>query len=158
MSNEPITNTGQVITNTGTSPNSESGQGWDIPLADIPKPPTTFIQAIARIEGFGASPLNRPTRNNNPGDIEWGPFARAYGADRIEVVPVGEIARFAHFPTVEMGWAALEALLRLHYGTLTVAQAIAKYAPPSENDTEAYIREVVKLTGISSNTIVSQVL
>ena len=43
----------------------------------------TFIEAVARMEGFGP-PENRPTRNNNPGDIEFHPggIAERHGATK----------------------------------------------------------------------------
>lgn len=48
----------------------------------LPSPSTgaagldALAQAIAYAEGYGASPTNAPTRNNNPGDL--GGAARAY--------------------------------------------------------------------------------
>ena len=49
---------------------------------------TILSAAIAHAEGYGASPTNYPTRNNNPGDIE-----------------VGGVK--AVFTTVGQGWTAL---------------------------------------------------
>ena len=47
---------------------------------------------------------------------------------------------------------AIEALLRTDsYNKLTVAGAISRYAPPSENNTSAYHRQIEKLTGLSIN-------
>lgn len=93
---------------------------------------------IERREGTRAS------RNNNPGNIEFGDFARSQGA-------VGSDGRFAVFPTPNAGYQAMRALLSgERYGNLTVAQAITKWAPPSENDTQGYISSIQSL-GIDVN-------
>lgn len=84
------------------------------------------------------------SRNNNPGNIEYGDLAKSFGA-------VGTDGRFAVFPTVRAGFSAMNALLRSNkYGNLTVAQAITKWAPPSENDTAGYIAGIQGL-GIDVN-------
>jgi len=118
----------------------------------------TFTQAIARMEGFGASPTNRPTRNNNPGDIEYGPFAVAHGATRIEDTPQHVNPRFAYFPDVATGFAAMSALLQMHYIGMSVENVIAKYAPPVENDTDAYVKDVCEWTGLAPTTILTKEL
>lgn len=115
----------------------------------------TIAEAIAKVEGFGASSTNRPTRNNNPGDIEWGLFAEQHGATRVETPRPHQAARFAYFPDAQTGFSAMRALLMQHYAGMTIADAITKYAPPIENDTAAYIAEVVKLTGLPADTKIS---
>lgn len=118
----------------------------------------TLIEAIARIEGF-YTPGSRPNRNNNPGDIEWGSFARMHGATALETPKGNEPARFAYFPTPEAGFAALHALLSgPAYAHLTIEEAINKYAPPSENQTVNYISFVCQRVGCKSTDIVSEVL
>lgn len=129
----------------------------------------TFTEAIAAQEGFGP-PNNRSTRNNNPGDIEWGKFAQAHGATHIEIIPHGfkSTPRFAFFPDLDKGWAAAKDLLNtpalfdkksgalLHgYLGASVRQIITRWAPPSENDTEAYIRNVCKHTGLKDTTVLT---
>lgn len=121
-----------------------------------PPVPLSFNQAVAREEGFGTSPNNRPTRNNNPGDLEWGTFAEQHGATRIETCPPHVIPRFAYFPTMLTGQRAQAELLRLHYCGLTVRQALNKYAPPVENDTSAYEANVCKWTGLSPLHILAE--
>lgn len=116
-----------------------------------------LIRAMAREEGFGV-PNGRSTRNNNPGDIEWGTFAQNHGADRIESVATGKKARFAHFPDVESGFEAMRSLLKLHYSGMTVAQALNKYAPPVENVTNIYISNVCKWVGCTPETIIDTLL
>jgi len=108
----------------------------------------TFIEAIAKMEGFGANPKNIPTRNNNPGDIVAGKFTQAHGAS-------GADGRFAVFPTAEAGFDALRALLVRHYAGSTVRDAINRYAPPIENDTDHYVNIVCKLSGLTPETILT---
>lgn len=118
----------------------------------------TVCEAFAKVEGYGASPLNRPTRNNNPGDIEFGPFAQSHGATHIEAARPGGTARFAYFPTPDAGFAAMRALFLEHYKGLTVEQAITKYAPPIENPTAMYISEVCKLAECSPSDLIDDLL
>jgi hypothetical protein len=88
-------------------------------------------------------------RDNNPGNIEYGDFAKANGA-------VGQDGRFAIFPTSEAGFRALSTLLTgQSYRTLTLDAAIARYAPPSENDTAAYQAAVRAAVGVSGDTRLS---
>lgn len=84
----------------------------------------------------------RNWRNNNPGNIEFGEFARRMGA-------IGSDGRFAVFPDYETGRKAKEALIfeGKGYASKTLREAIARYAPPSENDTGAYQRAVLQAVG-----------
>ena len=77
---------------------------------------------------------SRSWRNNNPGNIEYGPFAKAHGA-------IGSDGRFAVFPTEESGTNAQRYLLfeSPTYKNLMLPQAIAKWAPGSENNVPAYV-------------------
>jgi hypothetical protein len=109
----------------------------------------TFIEAISREEGFGADPMNLPTRRNNPGDIEDGPFAQAHGA-----LP-SDGHRFAHFPDAATGFAALRALLVRDYVGQTLHDALNRYAPPVENDTSSYEANVVSWTGLTPETVLT---
>jgi len=56
---------------------------------------------------------------------------------------------FQQFETVEQGIAAGKANLVKNYNGLTLAQAVQKYAPASENNTEAYIKHLSQRTGIA---------
>lgn len=124
----------------------------------------TLMQAIARMEGFGADPENIPTRHNNPGDICAGQFANAHGAIPGAVDPkyafmrtaglTVEPSRYAVFPHAVTGWEALRALLAAHYLGMSVRAAIEKYAPATENDTEAYVCNVCEWTGLRPYTII----
>jgi uncharacterized protein (TIGR02594 family) len=59
---------------------------------------------------------------------------------------------FFVFPDYETGREQLKASLQ-RKSTLSLAKFIEKYAPPSENNTEKYIADVVKMTGIRKETI-----
>lgn len=116
-------------------------------VADAGKGYTVLIgpdgQAVRR-EG------TRAWRNNNPGNIEYGPFAQAHGA-------IGTDGRFAVFPSYDAGRAAKASLLWNSggYRNLTIGQAISRYAPSFENDTGAYTRAVTKSIGATSDTPMS---
>lgn len=96
----------------------------------------------ARVRRSGGT---RAWRNSNPGNIRYSEFARRVGA-------IGTAGGFAVFPDEATGMYAIEALLRTDsYNKITVAGAISRYAPPSENDTAAYHRKIEQLTGLSIN-------
>lgn len=102
----------------------------------------TLLDAIARMEGWEVL-TSRNRRNNNPGNIEWGKFSQAHGACELESGHTPN--RFAVFPTSDLGFACLEALLKSPgYISLNIEQCFLKYAPGSENDTMNYIASVCK--------------
>jgi len=92
----------------------------------------------------------RAWRNNNPGNIEFGEFARSRGA-------IGTDGRFAVFPTYEIGRRAKASLLweTSSYRDRTIASAINRYAPPFENNTNAYTAAITQALGVSANTRMS---
>jgi hypothetical protein len=92
----------------------------------------------------------RAWRNNNPGNIRAGRFANRTGA-------IGEAGGFAIFPDEARGRRAIDALLRTEtYHKLTVGGAIARYAPPNENDTGQYVRNIEEFTGLSASKPMDQ--
>jgi hypothetical protein len=93
---------------------------------------------------------SRNWRNNNPGNIEYGDFAKGQGA-------VGTDGRFAVFPTLEAGRKAKEELLfnGKNYRGKTVMEAVHRWAPPFENDTGAYARSLAEAAGVSVDTPMS---
>src|SRR5260363_218431 len=97
----------------------------------------------------GAASENEPRgiRNRNPGNIEYGPFARSHGA-------LGSDGRFAQFCSAEQGLKALADLLQVYAkkGRDTIRRIIKRYAPSSENKTEAYIASVAKRLGVGADT------
>lgn len=96
---------------------------------------------------------DRAARNNNPGNMEYGPYAKSMGA-------VGTDGRFAVFGSKEdgvkavEGWYAKEAKKNPN---ITLGQAISKYAPEFENDTRAYTAALAKAGGISPDTKVTDI-
>jgi hypothetical protein len=75
-----------------------------------------------------------PIRNNNPGAL----------------MPGGKLAQFK---TPEEGLAAMDQNLQSYgkQGVKTLSGVIAKWAPPNENDTQAYIADVSKRLGVDPN-------
>ncbi len=101
----------------------------------------------AQIDGFPEEvdeDAPRGIRNNNPGNIEFGPFAESQGA-------IGSDGRFAIFPTPEMGIAAIVVLQRIYedrYGLLSPNARIGRWAPANENNVAAYAGNVAGTMGI----------
>jgi hypothetical protein len=114
-------------------------------------PSMTFLQAVAREEGFYTAGT-RPCRNNNPGDIEYGKFTKAHGATSGD-------PRFAVFPDANSGFLAMQALFQCPgYKGLTVAEALNRWAPPIENATNSYIANVCKWTGLTADSLIETML
>lgn len=85
----------------------------------------------------------RAWRNNNPGNLVYGKFARENGA-------IGKGGKFAVFPNKETGRAALTELLKGDaYRNLTIARAITKYAPPYQNNVALYRQKLKRMTGLN---------
>ncbi len=93
----------------------------------------------------------RSWRNNNPGNISMGKFASAHGAD-------GSDGRFAHFPNYAAGRKAQEDLWFNSdtYRGLTLAQAVGKWSPTSENDTAGIVKNYAAAIGLDPNTPLAQ--
>ena len=90
-------------------------------------------------------------RNNNPGNLRFGAFARRHGATH-------ESGGFAVFPNYQTGFNALVALLRTKtYRDLTLYDAIHRYAPTSENHTENYINFLEKETRKSRDILLRDI-
>lgn len=113
----------------------DAGKGWTtVELRD---------GTVERRDGTRAS------RNNNPGNIEYGNYAKSKGA-------VGTDGRFAVFSTPQQGLAAMKDLVfGPNYASKTIADAIGKYAPAFENNTKSYANEVAKGAGVSTDTKIS---
>jgi hypothetical protein len=92
----------------------------------------------------------RNWRNNNPGNLIYGDFAKKNKA-------IGTDGRFAVFPTYEDGRKAKESLLfeGSGYKNLDISHAIARYAPESENNVTMYINTVSKAAGVPASTPLS---
>lgn len=96
--------------------------------------------------------MTRGLRNNNPGNIRLGSFKYR-----------GEVARssdraFRQFESMAWGYRAMFVLLHtyaLRYQCRTLRDYISRYAPPSENNTEAYIRRVACTTHLAPDEVLS---
>lgn len=89
--------------------------------------------------------MSRGLRNNNPGNIRRSRVS--YEGE----VPSSDVS-FKAFESMAYGYRAIFVLLdsyRRKYGLCTIRQMLNRYAPPSENFTEGYVRYVVTQTGIA---------
>ncbi|MDE6046232.1 MAG: structural protein P5 [Alistipes sp.] len=92
--------------------------------------------------------MARGLTNRNPGNIR-----RSAVRYRGEVQPSRDPA-FKQFETMAWGYRAIFVLLdtyRVRHGLRTLAEMIARWAPPTENRTDAYIRAVAERTGLPAD-------
>ncbi|WP_251213956.1 structural protein P5 [Alistipes muris] len=92
--------------------------------------------------------MARGLNNRNPGNIR-----QSKGRYKGEVRPSRDPA-FKQFETMAWGYRAIFVLLhtyRTRHGLRTIAAMIARWAPPSENKTELYIRTVSCRSGIPAD-------
>lgn len=109
-------------------------------------------EGYAAGDGFTAReswrmPANAPRgiRNNNPGNIQKG----VGFAGEVE----GNDSRFATFRTPEDGIRATARNLLTYqrqHGLDTVRDIVNRWAPPSENDTGAYVQQVARALGVEA--------
>ena len=94
------------------------------------------------------SRLGRGIRNNNPGNIRK-------GIKWLGRVEPGRDAEFVEFQTMPFGTRALYIdLINKHKGGLrTIQSIIYRYAPPSENLTDAYVSSVSQQIGIPATAV-----
>lgn len=91
---------------------------------------------------------DRTWRNNNPGNLVYGSFARDHGA-------IGkDSAGFAIFPDSSVGETAMVDLIGGTYASSTLDALMASYAPPSENNTAAYQKFLSDAVGVPGSTVV----
>jgi len=88
----------------------------------------------------------RGLRNNNPGNIRHGASLwQGMSADQTDPA-------FVRFDSPVYGIRALTRLLRNYqsrYQLMTVRQIINRWAPPTENDTGAYVLHVAREAGVN---------
>ena len=106
------------------------------------------LLSLAALMILRSSNMSEPIgiRNNNPlnirsNDVEW-------------LGKVGEKNGFVVFDSAVNGIRAAARLMRTYrdkYELTTISGIVSKWAPPVENDTNAYIDGVSKKTGIQSN-------
>ena len=88
----------------------------------------------------------RTIRTNNPGAIEYGDFARSAGA-------TGTDGRFATFPDLDTGYAAMSRLLDIYqskHGLNSVKDIVGRWAPREvdNNSTDGYTAFVARQLGV----------
>ena len=93
----------------------------------------------------------RGIRNNNPLNIRL-------NSDKWQgLKTLQEDREFCQFETMAYGWrAAFVILCKTYYGKYklkTIRALITRWAPPKENNTEAYIRRVTDRIGIGPDTV-----
>lgn len=94
---------------------------------------------------LGNKKYTRGLRNNNPGNIEKGTDWQGLNKEQLD-------SRFATFESPEMGIRAIAVILKNYqnkYNINTIEGIINRWAPKHENNTQAYINEVSKLSGIN---------
>ncbi len=115
-----------------------------------PRNPAGF-DILDQVEQASTANNSRPSRgerNNNPGNLEDGPFARRQPGYK------GSDGRFAIFDSEANGAKAQETLLRQNYGDRSVRQVIERYAPRGDNSAASqtnYIRYVAAGLGLDEN-------
>ncbi len=98
---------------------------------------------------------SRGLRNNNPGNLRHSANGKLLKPFTGEIRPITDKS-FRSFYEIEDGYRAMfvQLLAYLKRGQNTISKIISIYAPPSENDTEAYIKTVEKQTGLNRNAII----
>lgn len=137
-----------------TNPDGTAAGGTDAGLIDeaqvmlsiVPDYINAMADAITVHEGWREG--SRSYRNNNPGNLEIdGDLGRDSGG-------------YGVFSSYNAGRNALVADLTAKfrkYSSWTLYQVIARYAPPSENNTQAYASAVASALGIRTQTLVGQI-
>jgi hypothetical protein len=120
-----------------------------------PSDPVALLAcAIATQEGFFVTGTT-PAVRHNPGDLRYASQLNATtpGWDGTGTPPI------ATFPNDAMGITALcrQLYLQVAQGQ-TVRQLISQWAPPNENDTSAYLQNILTWTQLPADTPVLDLL
>jgi hypothetical protein len=108
-----------------------------------------LAELISKEEGFGIAGT-LPTRNNNPGDLRHSIHSSHKPGDPNGIGIIDSVAD---------GWADLERQLQLYANRgMTLAEAIAEYAPPNENNSAQYLAFVCNGLGCDASTLVADAL
>lgn len=111
-------------------------------------------QAIGQFEGFG-TPGTIATRQNNPGNLIYGPFAQNMGATGAGTNNI------AIFPNSSTGFSAMDQLIQQYAGKgYNIQQLIGAWAPPnapgnSPQSTQNYTNFVAQQAGATPQTPLS---
>lgn len=92
--------------------------------------------------------MSRGIDNCNPGNIR---HSKVFYKGEVQPSQDGA---FKQFSSMAWGYRAMFVLLDTYarrYGLNTIRTMISRYAPPSENNTEAYIAAVSEWTGIAAD-------
>lgn len=115
-----------------------------------------LAHAIARQEGFFIE-HSVAQRNNNPGNI-WDGVGKGKVQRIFPRIPLDDKG-FLKFENRQHGTAYLYRMLILKISSgVTLEQLIHSWAPPTENDTEAYVSAVEKMTGINRKQVLWDLL
>ena len=148
----PSTLLGKVIGGaeaSGYNSRTDAGPAGTVPPDDRTLWQRMAPKALGGKDAPAAGSGSRSFRNNNPGNIKAGAFADSMGATG------KDDAGFATFPDYATGRKAQESLLfnSKGYKDLTIAQAIARWAPGSDgNDPVGYAAQMAKAAGVDVNT------
>lgn len=104
-----------------------------------------FSAALSNpFSGLDMTTAPRGIRNNNPGNLDYIPPPHNWDGQ------VGSDGRFGIYDSAAYGVRAMSKQLQLDYsrGAVTIDDLISEWAPPGENNTEAYIAAVSLSAGI----------
>ena len=137
---------------------SDKAMGADYAIQKVIKSGAGWVDVQTKDGDIERRTGVRNWRNNNPGNLEYGDFAKSHGA-------IGTDSRFAVFPEYLTGRKAKESLIfesdlgkklgtkgnygaGLGYKDKNLAQAIAAYAPEEDhNDVKKYTNTVLSAVG-----------
>ncbi len=95
--------------------------------------------------------MSRGLRNNNPGNIR-------HSAVRFKGETTSADKSFKTFSSSAWGYRAMFVVLhtyRMRHGLDTIRKMIGRWAPPCENDTDAYIDAVAKWSTVDADSPVT---
>ena len=121
--------------------------------------PPKIIKLATLIRDYEGGPGDRNFRNKNPGNCRYfvGGYLKKYG------VVAKDKDGFAIFETYELGWAYLCNMLKAWAGgsraNWTILRLMQSYAPKEDdNDPKAYADYITKHLGLSSETLLKDLL
>jgi hypothetical protein len=96
---------------------------------------------------IGRTDIARGIRNNNPGNIK---------AEELWQGQIGTDGPFVVFKDQDWGLRALATDLgnKIKNGYDTIRKIVSRYAPPEENNTQAYIQSVVDDSGFTADQVI----
>jgi hypothetical protein len=94
--------------------------------------------------------MTRGEKNNNPGNVR-------HGAGWVGLAPEQTDPDFCTFTAPEFGIRAMARILKNYQaaGIKTIEGVIMRWAPPSENNTSAYVHDVAVRCGVLPDAIVT---